>query len=148
MTDPVTSFEKNERTQKKKVKNNIFKSFSSLLTRFWGYFLKTMDTLAQDAMVDVDEKTRMRYYTLFLMIGIPVMVGFGIHDFLNGRMLTSIAVGIMVVSLWVSWFLLRWLHSARPVFRITSTILGLLLLYLLQNGGDGGPKSCGCMRFL
>ena len=111
-----------------------------MLTAFRGYFLNTMNTLAQNAMVDADEKARMRYFTLFLMLGIPSLVGFGIYNFLNGHMLTSIVNGIMVLSMWFGWFLLRWLHSARPVYRVTSALLGLMLLFLLQNGGEGGSQ--------
>ena len=122
------------------MKHNVFRFFSSVVSGFRGYFLNTMNTFAQNAMVDADEKARIRYFTLFIMLGIPSMAGFGIYDFLNGRKLTSIVIGIMALSMWFGWFLLRWLHNARPVYRVTSGILALLLLFLLQSGGEGGSQ--------
>jgi signal transduction histidine kinase/DNA-binding response OmpR family regulator len=101
---------------------------------------QTINVLTYNQMVDPDEKARMRYYTLILMLGIPCLVVFGIYDFFQGHFLTGMVVTLLVASFISGWLILRTLSDGKPIYRVTSALFGLLILYLIKNGGEQGSQ--------
>jgi signal transduction histidine kinase/CheY-like chemotaxis protein len=88
-----------------------------------------------------DDRTRLQYYTLFLLLTLPAMLLFSISNTLIGE---YVLVGVTIITgacLILGWLLLRKHPGSRMVYRCISILSGVFLLYALQIGGDDGSKS-------
>lgn len=87
-----------------------------------------------------DDKTRFQYYTVFLLLGCPTMVVYGIYTWLQGDYALLGIVTFTACSLIYGWYLIQKRPYGRVVFRVNSFIFAALILYLLQTGGSDGSK--------
>lgn len=92
------------------------------------------------AMMSYDDRTRLQYYTIFLLMGLPTMTFFAIYNCLQGEYATVGIIVFTVVSLVTGWYLLRKMSNGRWIYRGNSIVFAALILFLLQIGGDNGSK--------
>ncbi len=121
-----------------------FGRYFPILERFTS---KLMSLTASAPIVSEDDRTRLKYYTVFLLLGIPAMLIFCISNALSGE---YVLVGVTVftgVCLTSGWFLLRTIPDGRLVYRFNSLIFGSFFLYMLQIGGVDGSKSLWMYTF-
>ncbi len=88
-----------------------------------------------------DDRARLHYYTVFLLLGLPAMLFFGVSNAIAGRHMLVAAIAFTGTSLIAGWFLLRKLSNGSLVYRWNSLLFGGFFLYMLQIGGGGGSKS-------
>ena len=106
------------------------------LSRFFEYLITSVD----QTPLNTDEKTRLQHFTVFLSLGIPTMVVYGIYNLIRADYTLSAMIGVSAVGLAFGWYLLRKIRKGAIVYRVNSVLFGLLILYMLVIGGDGGSK--------
>lgn len=92
-------------------------------------------------LMSTDEKLRFQHYSIFSIVGIPVMMLFGWLHLMKGNYLLFSFILLVAMGLSVGWFLLRRIIHGKIVCRINTMLFGLLLVYALVAGGEGGSKS-------
>ncbi|HSH68662.1 MAG TPA: hypothetical protein VK997_02005 [Deferrisomatales bacterium] len=97
------------------------------------------DTAARGRATDA--ALRLRHYTIFLSLGVPLMVAFGIHHLARGNASLSGAIFLSAVALLAGRGLIARAHSPMLVYRVNAALFGTLLLYLCAVGGEAGSKS-------
>ncbi len=90
---------------------------------------------------DSEALLRFRFYTIFVALAIPLMLGFGAVDLTNGKYLLAGLILASLLGLITGWLRLRGGHDDLMVYRVNALIFGLLVLYMIVVGGDGGSKS-------
>ncbi len=111
-------------------------------------FLRILDRLTRriESIADAahatseDDKTRLQYYTIFLLLGLPTMAIYGFYGFINADYLLVGIIAITASCLLCGWYLLRKMADGRIIYRINSLIFAALILYMFQTGGQDGSK--------
>ncbi len=96
--------------------------------------IRTLMNMAAAKSTD-DEKNRLRYYTLFLLLGLPAVVGYGLYALYQGEYLMCGFIFITGVCLCTGLLLLHRMKRGLIVYRFNSAIFAIFLLFLLQIGG-------------
>jgi len=97
-------------------------------------------SFASNAPINADEKNRLRHYTVFLILGVPTMVLFGIYNLVHANYALCLLIAISASGLTLGWYLLGRLKRGIIIYRINLMLFGLLLLYMAWMGGEGGSK--------
>lgn len=87
-----------------------------------------------------DEAARFQYFTLFLLVGIPIMVVFGVTNYLQGVYNITVIAVACALGLTTGWLLIKYTDRDMAVYRANAVIYMSLLIYLLYFGGEGGSK--------
>ena len=103
---------------------------------WWQFLFSIVDR----ATIPQDEKDRLRHYTVFVMIGFPFMVAFGLYNLAKTQYLLSGLIAVTDICLLVSWILLTRLEKGQVVYRVAAIMYFTLLLYMVYKGGHGGSK--------
>jgi hypothetical protein len=90
---------------------------------------------------DSEALLRFRFYTIFVALANPLMLGFGSVNFINGRYILAGLILASWLGLMAGWMRLRAGRDDLLVYRINALIFGLLILSMILIGGDGGSKS-------
>ena len=101
-------------------------------------FLRGLLDIGADA--SEDDLSRFRYYSVFLCLGIPAILGFGSYAFCHFEYFLFICILLTGIALSVGWYLLRLNPRNYIIYRMNSAVFALLVLFLLQSGGDEGSK--------
>ena len=101
---------------------------------------ENIDTLVNKAPISAEEKNLLQQYTVFLLLGIPTMVIYGIYNLTKSNYMLCTLIFISGLGLSVGWYFLGKLKRGIIVYRINSILFGLLVLYMLMVGGEGGSK--------
>ena len=101
---------------------------------------ENIDTLVNKAPISAEEKNLLQQYTVFLLLGIPTMVIYGIYNLTKSNYMLCTLIFISALGLSVGWYFLGKLKRGIIVYRINSILFGLLVLYMLMVGGEGGSK--------
>ncbi len=104
-------------------------------------FIGTVVNKVNHAPFAGEDKTRFQYYTVFLFVGITTMVIFGILNLLRGEYTLCLFILMSAVGLFAGWLFLMHIPDGRIVYRINICIFGVLIVYMLMMGGEGGSKS-------
>jgi hypothetical protein len=107
----------------------------------WRRFLSSIGSYVELAPGDPEALLRLRFYSVFVILAIPLMIGFGIADAINGRYLLAGLIFSSFFGLITGWLRLRAGHDDRIVYRTNALLFGVLVLYMIFVGGDGGSKS-------
>jgi len=107
------------------------------MRRLW----RAMGALVVQGPEDSEDRLRLRFYSVFVALAIPVMIGFGIAAFLDGNRVLAGLILASWVGLITGWLRLRAGHDDRVVYRANALIFGLLVFYMIVVGGEGGSKS-------
>jgi len=90
---------------------------------------------------DAIQRLRLRQFTIFLVMGLPVMVLFaGYHLALGDPVLGAVSLA-MALSLGLARILLRGGRPGLALYRINAAGFGAMLLYMLAVGGSSGSKA-------
>ena len=87
-----------------------------------------------------DSQNRLRYYTLLVLLMLPVVLGYGLEAIIEAHYLLAGCILAMGVSLIVSWLILRRWNNGLIIYRFNAVVFALLLFYLAVIGGSGGSK--------
>ncbi len=90
--------------------------------------------------VESDDVIRLQHYTVFLLLGIPTMVAFGLYNLWIGHYLLCLFVLASAVGLSVGRYLLERTHHHHRVYRINTLLYAGLLVYMVGLGGVEGSK--------
>jgi len=101
---------------------------------------ENIDTHVNKAPISAEGKNLLQQYTVFLLLGIPTMVIYGIYNLTKSNYMLCTLIFISGLGLSVGWYFLGKLKRGIIVYRINSILFGLLVLYMLMVGGEGGSK--------
>lgn len=90
--------------------------------------------------MNAEEKLRLQHYAIFLSVGIPTMVIFGVVNLWRGNLLLCLLVLFSGGGLLAGLMALRRLKDGRIVYRINCLLFGLLIVYMMMVGGESGSK--------
>jgi len=99
------------------------------------------------APMDRADKERLTHFAVFVFFGLPVLLAYCISNLVEGDLLLASLIFLATNSLVFGWLLLCNLPLGRIVYRVSATIFGGFLLYLLVVGGQGGSKSLWMLTF-
>lgn len=99
-----------------------------------------LHALVDDAPVSAEEKTRLQQYAIFLSVGIPTMIIYGLVNLFRGNLLFCALILLFGGGLFVGLLTLRHLKDGRIVYRINCALFGLLIIYMMMVGGESGSK--------
>ena len=88
--------------------------------------------------IDEEDKHRRVLLSIFMIAGIPTLLLFTAFHFLKGDYATSLVDALASIVFSICLVRLKNASDSQPIFRITTTILVALLLYLLMMGGQDG----------
>lgn len=108
--------------------------------RYIHLFWENIVALVDKSPITLEEKNRLQQFTVFVLLGVPTMVIYGLYNLIKSNYVLSVLIFISGIGLSIGWFLLRKLRNGRIVYRINTFFFGLLILYLLIVGGQGGSK--------
>ncbi len=108
--------------------------------RIWRILSAFIMSHADDPSITADEKTRLQYFSVFVLLGIPAMVVFGVSNFLQQNWLLFGVVLVSGTGLVIGWLRLRLHPNGKTVYRTNSALFGLVVLFSLYDGGDAGSK--------
>jgi len=84
---------------------------------------------------------RYQHFTIFILLGIPTMLGFGISHLLQADYLLSLVILVSCSGLLAGWFQARRARNNQDIYRLNGLIYCALLIYMVVLGGDGGAKA-------
>jgi hypothetical protein len=87
---------------------------------------------------DDEARRRFAFYSVFVALGMPVMIAFAGADFLEGRYLVSCLTLAAGASLLTGWFSLRVGYEDLRVYRGNAMAFGVMVVYMVMVGGDQG----------
>lgn len=114
----------------------MFKPICHLFHHLWGNLVSYIDK----APITAEEKNRLQQYTVFISLGIPTMVVYGLFHLNNHHYLLSGAIFASCAGLCAGWYLLRQLKNGRVVYRFNAFLFGFLVVVMVIIGGEGGSK--------
>lgn len=107
--------------------------------------LKWFDTkikaFADSAPISQDEKTRFQHYIIFMMLGLPTMLVFGVDNLLNGNNLIFVFCLVTAFGLFTGLVILKNIKNSSWVYRIIALLFVCLVNYMIIIGGDDGSKA-------
>jgi hypothetical protein len=104
--------------------------------RLW----KRIEAVIEMAPVTPADRIRLRQYTVFLLLGVPTMVAYGLQSLVRGNNTLSAFILASAIGLLTGWCALGRMKRGILVYRINTMLFGVLLVYMLIIGGDGGSK--------
>ncbi len=112
-----------------------------------GITRKIISLTASAPITSEDDRTRLQYYTVCLLLGLPAVFIFCISNAIIGEYILVGVTAFTGVCMTVGWFLLRKIPDGRMIYRCNSLIFGSFFVYMLQIGGEGGSKSLWMYTF-
>lgn len=101
----------------------------------------------RNAPISADEKYRLQHYTVFVLIGVPILLIYGLHNFIRSEYLLCSLISASGIGLSIGWYLLGKLKCGILVYRVNAFLFALLLLYMLKIGGQAGSKALWMFTF-
>jgi hypothetical protein len=86
-------------------------------------------------------RLRFRFYSVFVLLGLPNMLVFGVLGVRAGHYQMAALVLASALGLTLGWFRLRAGHDDAQVYRVNALVFGLLALEMVAIGGEWGSKS-------
>ena len=103
--------------------------------------------MVESLPLDSEEKTRLRHFMAFLLLGVPTMLAFGVYNCWMSHWTLGSVIFAMALSLVLAWFLLKRLQSGIWLYRVNAMFFGGMLLYMTILGGEGGSKALWLFTF-
>jgi hypothetical protein len=88
--------------------------------------------------LDLEEKNRLKHYSVYLVIGLPTMAAFAIYNGFSGKPLIAGVVLTSVVGLAGGWLLLMRGLRPRIVYRSNALFFWGVVVYIAGAGGNDG----------
>jgi len=103
-------------------------------------FRDKLNSFVKDAPISAEEKNRLQHYAVFLSLGIPTMMIYGLVNLFRGNFLLCLLILSSGSGLVAGLLILRKLNDGRIVYRINCILFGSLITYMMILGGEGGSK--------
>lgn len=87
-----------------------------------------------------EENLRFQLYTLFLTLGIPIMLIFGYTNYAQQQYLIMGIALASALTLSLGWVVVKFTNKSIISYRLNAILFLSLLLYMLCYGGEGGSK--------
>ncbi len=97
--------------------------------------------MVKNAPLTDEEKLRLKHFSAFVFLGVPIMIGFGIYNFQSEHLLPTALLLLGSAGVFIGWILLCYLPRGRIVYRINSVLFGGMLVYMMLLGGEDGSKA-------
>lgn len=88
-----------------------------------------------------DERLRFQHFTVFVLLGVPTMVAYGILNLGRGNLPLALAIGLAATGLIAGWVWFRKTGRWALIYRTNILLFSGLVIYLVVIGGEGGSKS-------
>ncbi len=121
----------------------MIRPFQGLLQRIAQHIAALVESLPLDS----EEKTRLRHFVAFLLLGVPTMLVFGIYNCWQAHWVLAAVIFAMALSLLLAWSLLKSMRSGIWLYRLNALFFGGMLLFMVTIGGEGGSKSLWLFTF-
>ncbi len=105
-------------------------------TQLYQNIEKSIDRLPSDP----DDKSRRLFYLVFLILGPPAMVLFGINGLVKGDWFLFSSLLVLAGGVILGWAFLLKPKNGLLAYRINSLVYALILFYVVYIGGQGGSK--------
>ena len=103
-------------------------------------FGDNLKAFVEDAPISAEEKTRLQHYAIFLSVGVPTMMIYGLVNLFKGNLLLCFLILLSGGGLVAGLLILRKLKDGRIVYRINCALFGFLITYMMILGGESGSK--------
>lgn len=90
---------------------------------------------------DKQMELRFHIFTIFCVIGIPVLLGFAVFNLIVGQILLFLTLLLCATGLGTGWYLLYGCKAGITVLRINCFFFSMLVLYITYLGGEDGAKA-------
>jgi len=94
--------------------------------------------LVEQAPISGEDRNRFQHFTVFLLLGIPTMLVFGVYAIVRGRYPLSLAVFGSALGLSLGWLLLGRLKNGAIVYRFNALLFAVMLGFCAVVGGEAG----------
>lgn len=105
-----------------------------------GVFWKRVESFVERAPASSSDKDRFFQFTVFVFLGVPTMVVYGLQNLARGHSVLFSIILASAIGLSAGWYVLGKLKRGDIVYRINASVFGVLLIYMLVIGGEGGSK--------
>ncbi len=113
--------------------NKINRSFNNLLSPLHS--------------LDIEERGRMKLFIIFLFLMIIGLSTFGAYQLKKGFYSYGVVDYLLVLILIIFILLLRYLKNGKPVYRIATMLLAVILFYWVSTGAAQGYASIWVIIF-
>lgn len=110
------------------------------MNRFTRQIYQKVESTIDLLPSELDDKNRRLFYFVFLLIGPPAMLIFGINGLLKGDVFLFVSLTFLAFGVIAGWFFLLKPVNGLLAYRINSLVYALILIYILYIGGQGGSK--------
>ena len=110
------------------------------MTSYFKKYIQRITNVINSAPISNAEKVRLQHFSIFLFLGLPTMLVYGMYGLLHNQYVLLIFITFSALSLIVGWCLLIRFNIGSIVYRINTALFAGLILYLLLIGGEGGSK--------
>jgi len=111
-----------------------------MLAKLLIWFNEKFDRFTASAPISQEEKTRLQHYMIFMFLGIPTMLSFGVINLIQRQFLVSIFAFSTVVGLIFGLFLLKNMRNGEWIYRCNALLYLCLICYMIAIGGEDGSK--------
>ncbi len=101
----------------------------------------------QNSSLSQEEKLRQEHFFIFLLCGLPLMVGFGLYNLFEGDTFICFLLLVSAAGFAGGWFALLVSTNCRKIYRIKAVAFSLLLSYVFAVGGIDGSMSLWLFTF-
>ena len=92
------------------------------------------------AQVSEQEKIRIQHYIIFILLGIPTMLIFGLYNLFIANNFIFIFTLVAAFGLMIGGLLLKHVKNVNLVYRVNTFIFVSLVGYMIIIGGTDGSK--------
>lgn len=110
------------------------------MLKYFRNLTEALSKLTNNASVSPEETIRFKHFTVFLALGIPTMVAYGLYHLFASHYLLCVLILLSAMGLVLGWFSLMHLENGRNVYRFNIVLFAGLLLYMVFIGGEEGGK--------
>ncbi len=96
------------------------------------------DRLQNDTTLSPDEKIRLRYFSIFLLLGVSTMAVLVLENLMEKQYLLMTLIFLSATGLVVGWILLRRLKYIKTIYRVNALLYSLTILYGLTVDDHSG----------
>ena len=112
-----------------------------MIVDFFNNMAKKIALFSDKAPISKEAKTRLQHYVIFLVLGFPTMVLFGLYSFYKGNTTLALIILPSALALLAGIFIIRSLKDGTWVYRINAIVYMSLLTYMIMIGGEDGSKA-------
>ncbi len=106
----------------------------------YKFLKKIYQQSVDNSQFSQEDKTRFQHFTLFLLVGLPIMFVFGVVNAIQGNTIVSLFCGLSALGLISGWIIIKSTEQGKIIYRINSCLFLALLTYLVIFGGVEGSK--------